>query len=186
MSLESQLAALRPPLLRFALMQLRNAAVAEDVVSETMLAILEKPASFEGRSSLRTYATGVLKFKIIDVLRRQGREVGITTGEDQSLDDAIDALFDTSGHYHEPPGAWQRPDAALHQQQFMAALQRCIEGLPPRLARVFMAREWLEQDVEEICGELGITANNCGVMLHRARMQLRECLNQGWFAGGPR
>jgi RNA polymerase sigma-70 factor (ECF subfamily) len=65
-------------------------------------------------------------------------------------------------------------------------LQQCIEGLPPRLARVFMAREWLEQDVDEVCVELGITANNCGVMLHRARMQLRECLNRRWFAGAPR
>ena len=181
-SLDAQLAALRQPLLRFALMQLRNAAVAEDVVSETMLAILEKPDGFEGRSTLRTYATGVLKFKIIDVLRRQGREVAIAAGDDQTLDDAIDALFDASGHYRDPPAAWQQPDAALHQQQFMAALQLCIEGLPPRLARVFMAREWLEQDVDEVCGELGITANNCGVMLHRARMQLRECLNQQWFA----
>ncbi|HLL19283.1 MAG TPA: sigma factor-like helix-turn-helix DNA-binding protein, partial [Rubrivivax sp.] len=53
-------------------------------------------------------------------------------------------------------------------------------------ARVFMAREWLEQDVEEICSELGITANNCGVMLHRARLQLRECLNRRWFTGAPR
>ncbi len=186
MTLEAELAALRQPLLRFASMQLRNAALAEDVVSETMLAILENPLRFQGRSTLRTYATGVLKFKVIDVLRRQGREVGIAAAEDQSLDDAIDALFDASGHYTEPPGAWQQPDAALHQQQFMAALQRCIEGLPPRLARVFMAREWLEQEVDEICAELGITANNCGVMLFRARMQLRECLNQGWFAGAPR
>lgn len=176
MSLEAELAALRQPLLRFALMQLRNAAVAEDVVSETMLAILEKPAGFEGRSSLRTYATGVLKFKIIDVLRRQGREVCITTAENESQDDAIDLLFDASGHYRDPPAPWQQPDAALHEQQFIAALQQCIEGLPPRLARVFMAREWLEQDTAEICGELGITANHCGVLLFRARMLLRECL----------
>ena len=186
MSLEEELAALRQPLLRFAAMQLRNPALAEDVVSETMLAILEKPTAFEGRSTLRTYATGVLKFKIIDLLRRQGREVCITTAEDQSLDDAIDALFDASGHYQDAPAPWQQPDAALHQQQFVAALQRCIEGLPPRLARVFMAREWLEQEVDEICAELGITANNCGVMLHRARMQLRECLDAGWFAGAAR
>jgi RNA polymerase sigma-70 factor (ECF subfamily) len=186
MPLEAELAALRPGLLRFASMQLRNPAVAEDVVSETMLAILEKPASFEGRSSLRTYATGVLKFKIIDVLRRKGREVAISANEDQSMDDATDQLFDASGHYQDPPGAWQQPDAALHEQQFMATLQQCIEGLPPRLARVFMAREWLEQDVDEVCVELGITANNCGVMLHRARMQLRECLNRRWFAGAPR
>ena len=74
-------------------------------------------------------------------------------------------------------------DVALQQQQFLAALQRCVERLPPRLARAFLAREWLEQEVEDVARELGVTANNCGVMLYRARMQLRECLGQGWFAG---
>jgi len=53
--------------------------------------------------------------------------------------------------------------------------------LPPRLARVFVMREWLEFETEAICAELEITANNCGVMLHRARMLLRECLNRRWF-----
>jgi len=70
MSLESELAGLHPPLMRFAKLQLRNDSMAEDVVSETMLAILEKPDNFAGRSTLRTYATGILKFKIIDVLRK--------------------------------------------------------------------------------------------------------------------
>ena len=71
MRLETELAALRTPLLRFAQLQLRNEGLAEDVVSETLLAILEKPDAFEGRSSLRTYATSLLKFKLIDVLRRK-------------------------------------------------------------------------------------------------------------------
>lgn len=183
MTLAFDLAALRTPLLRFAQLQLRNASVAEDVVSETLLAILEKPDSFQGRSSLRTYATGILKFKIIDVLRRQGRELCIETGDDESVDDAIDALFAADGHYREPPAAWQQPDSALQQAQFMAALQSCIERLPARQARVFMMREWLDHDIDDICSELGITANNCGVMLYRARMLLRECLGQGWQAG---
>ena len=69
MTLDTELAALHKPLLRFAQMQLRNDSLTEDVVSETLLAIIEKPANFEGRSTLRTYATGILKFKIIDVLR---------------------------------------------------------------------------------------------------------------------
>ena len=90
MTLESELAALHQPLLRFAKMQLRNDSMAEDVVSEAMLAILEKPDGFEGRSTLRTYATGILKFKIIDVLRKRGREVHIETVDDQSMDDALD------------------------------------------------------------------------------------------------
>jgi len=183
--LATELAALRQPLMRFAQMQLRNDALAEDAVSETMLAILEAPERFEGRSTLRTYATGILKFKIIDVLRRRGREVEVTPIEDQSHDEALEALFQADGHYVERPTAWVEPDAALEQSQFMAVMQECIERLPPRLARLFMMREWLEQETEEICTELGITANNAGVMLFRARVHLRECLQARWFGAAP-
>jgi RNA polymerase sigma-70 factor (ECF subfamily) len=181
LTLEHQLATLREPLLRFALLKLRNESLAEDVVSETLLAILEKPDGFEGRSTLRTYATGILKFKVIDVLRVRGREVHIEPLEEQSLDDAIDALFAENGHWRDKPQVWANPDAALEQREFFDVLQTCVERLPPKLARVFMAREWLEQEVPEICAELGITANNCGVMLYRARRSLRECLEQRWF-----
>ena len=164
-------------------MQLRNDSAAEDVVSETMLAILEKPDNFEGRSSLRTCATGILKFKIIDLLRKRGREVHIEVQDEQSLDDAMDALFAKDGHWQEPPPAWQHPERALEQSQFFNTLQACVDRLPPKLGRVFMMREWLEREVEDICAELGITSNNCGVMLYRARMSLRECLERTWFAG---
>ena len=183
MSLESELAALHQPLLRYAQLQLRQDSLAEDVVSETFLAILEKPDAFEGRSSLRTYATGILKFKIIDVIRKKGREVHIEPLDGQSMDDALDALFAKDGHWAEPPPAWPQPERALEQSQFFESLQSCVQGLPPKVGRVFMLREWLEHDVDDICGELGITANHCGVMLYRARMALRECLGQGWFQG---
>lgn len=183
MSLETELAALHQPLLRFAQLQLRNHSMAEDVVSETLLALLEKPEGFEGRSSLRTYATGILKFKIIDLLRKRGREVHIEAQDDQSMDEALDALFAKDGHWKEAPPAWQQPEKCLEQRQFFERLQACVEKLPPRTGRAFMMREWLERDVEEICAELGISANNCGVMLYRARMQLRDCLDRNWFAG---
>jgi RNA polymerase sigma-70 factor (ECF subfamily) len=183
MSIEAELAQLHPPLLRFAMMQLRNDSIAEDVVSETFLAILEKPSNFEGRSSLRTYATGILKFKIIDVIRKRGREVHIEQLDEQSLEDAMDALFAKDGHWQEPPSAWQHPEKSLEERQFFEALQACVDRLPPKIARVFMMREWLDTEVEDICSELGITANNCGVMLYRARMALRECLDRNWFAG---
>lgn len=182
MRLEAELAALRPLLLRFAMLQLRQDCMAEDVVSETLLAILEQPERFEGRSSLRTYATGILKFKIIDVLRRRGREVQIEPQDEQSMDDALDALFAEDGHWAHPPPAWQQPELSLERQQFFETLQACVARLPARTGRVFMMREWLDQEVDDICGELGITANHCGVMLYRARMALRECLQQRWFA----
>ncbi|EHR72216.1 RNA polymerase sigma-70 factor, TIGR02943 family [Burkholderiales bacterium JOSHI_001] len=183
MTIEAELAELHEPLLRFAKLQLRHDAAAEDVVSETLLAILEKPDNFEGRSSLRTYATGILKYKIIDVIRRRGREVHIEPMDEQSMDDALDALFVKDGHWQDPPQAWQRPDQALEQSQFFEKLQDCVDRLPPKLGRVFMMREWLEREVDDICGELGITSNHCGVMLYRARMQLRDCLDRNWFAG---
>jgi len=185
LSLESELATLHAPLLRFAQLQLRDSGAAEDVVSETLLAILEKPAAFEGRSSLRTYATGILKFKIVDHIRRRSREVPIEPVDEQSLDEAIDALFARDGHYDEPQPAWQQPERALESVQFRERLQACLERLPERTGRVFMMREWLEKEVEEVAAELGITANHCGVLLYRARMQLRGCLQAHWFGAAP-
>jgi RNA polymerase sigma-70 factor (ECF subfamily) len=180
---DAELAALRAPLMRFAQLQLRNPTLAEDAVSETMLALLEKPDAFEGRSSLSTYAIGILKFKVIDILRLRGREVHIEPLDEQGMDDALDALFAADGHWRAPPPAWQEPERALQEQQFLSMLQVCVDQLSPKLARIFMMREWLERDVDEICAELGITANNCHVMLFRARMALRECVDQRWFEG---
>lgn len=186
MSLEQQLAQLRGPLLRYANLQLRCEALAEDVVSETMLAILEKPDAFAGASSLRTYATGILKHKVIDALRKRSRELPIEPLDEQSIDEAIDALFQADGHWVDRPQAWDEPEQALERREFFEVLQRCIDRLPARLGRIFMMRESLELEVEEICAQLGITANNCGVMLYRARMQLRECLERQWFRGTQR
>jgi RNA polymerase sigma-70 factor (ECF subfamily) len=183
MTLETELTALHKPLLRFAQSQLRNDSMAEDVVSETFLAILERPDRFEGRSTLRTYATGILKFKVINVLRKRGREVHIEPLEGQSIDDALDALFQADGHRKDAPQPWQQPEKALEQSQFFDQLQVCVNRLPPKVGRVFVMREWLEHETEDICEELGITANNCGVMLYRARMQLREYLDRNWFQG---
>jgi RNA polymerase sigma-70 factor (ECF subfamily) len=179
--LEQELSALHQPLLRFAKLQLRDEAAAEDAVSATLLAILEKPDAFKGGSSLRTYATGILKHKLVDQIRRCSREVAISTDEDQSIDDAIEALFNETGHWSDKPSAWAEPEHALERNQLMQALERCLEKLPARLGRVFMMREWLEEDTGTICEELNITANNCHVMLFRARMLLRECLDNGWF-----
>ena len=179
--LEQELATLHKPLLRFAKLQLRNEAAAEDAVSATLLAILEKPDAFRGGSSLRTYATGILKHKVIDHIRRCSRELEIEPLDEQSLDDAIEALFEKDGHWRNEPTAWAEPERALEQAQMMTALERCLEKLPARTARVFMMREWLEKETSEVCDELDITANNCHVMLFRARMLLRTCLDTNWF-----
>lgn len=171
--------ALRPQLLRFARTQLRNEAWAEDAVSETLLAALEKPGAFAGQSQLKTWLVGVLKHKLIDQLRRHQREATVLDADD--AEDLDSLLFDASGHWREPPRDWGDPSAALGQRQFFEVLEACCERLPPTQARVFMMREWLELETPEICKELAITSTNLWVLLHRARLRLRDCLQQHWF-----
>ena len=183
--LHRQLEAMRPLLVRFALLQLRNQALAEDAVQDALLAVLEQPARFNGLSSLRTYVTGVLKFKIIDNLRKCTRERQIETADEQSEDDAIDALFARDGHTVDQPRQWGEPERTLEQKDFFRVLEICLDKLPPKTARIFMLREWLELDTEEICKELAITASNAWVLLYRARMRLRECLDLNWFGAHP-
>lgn len=180
-TLHRDLESLRPALVRFAMLQLRNETAAEDAVQDTLIAVLEKPDRFSGQSSLRTYVTGILKHKIIDMLRASNREVRIEAGEDQSDADVIDALFKPDGHTVDVPRQWGDPDATLEQKDFFRVLEICLEKLPAKTARIFMMREWLELDTDEICKELRITTSNAWVMLYRARVQLRECLDLNWF-----
>jgi RNA polymerase sigma-70 factor (ECF subfamily) len=181
----AQYQALRLQLLKFARIQLRHDAAVEDVVQETLVALLEHPERFAGQSSLKTYAIGILKHKIVDVLRRGKREVALHTehdGEDNATDmAAFDALFDETGHFRETPPGWGDPNAAYEQKQFFEILELCIERLPAKIAQIFMMREWLGLETEEICQELDVSATNAWVMLYRARMRLRECLQLNWF-----
>jgi RNA polymerase sigma-70 factor (ECF subfamily) len=183
--LHRQLEAMRPALLRFAILQLRNETLAEDVVQDALIAVLEKPESFAGQSTLRTYVTGIMKYKIIDALRASKRERQFETQEDQSEDDVIDALFKADGHTQEMPRRWGDPDATLEQKDFFRVMEICLEKLPAKTARIFMMREWLELETDEICKELDISTSNAWVMLYRARIGLRECLDLNWFGNQP-
>ena len=172
---------LRPYLLRYAALQLRNPDAAEDAVQEALLAALSAQGSFEGRANLRTWVTGILKHKIVDAIRRSSRERPLEGGEEDAAEE-FDALFNERGHWHERPAPWEDPDRALEQKQFMAALEACLAGLPARTSQVFLMREHMGLETAEICKELGITSTNCWVLLYRARMALRECLERNWFA----
>jgi RNA polymerase sigma-70 factor (ECF subfamily) len=170
----------RPYLMRFALLQLRNETAAEDAVQETLLAALQGADRFAGHSSVRTWLVGILKHKIVDHLRRQARE---PQSYDAGTED-FDALFEEDGHWAEPPGDWGSPEDNLEQRKFFEVLELCLQALPANTARVFMMREWLGLDTDEICKEAGITATNCWVVLYRARMALRLCLEKRWFGTG--
>jgi len=178
---DAEVEALRPYLLRYASLQLRDPATAEDAVQETLLAALSARASFEGRANLRTWVTGILKHKIVDAVRRASREQPLERAEEEGAAD-FDGLFDERGHWQEHPSPWEDPDGALHQKQFLAALEACLRGLPARTSQVFMMREHMGLETAEICKELGLTSTHCWVLLHRARMALRLCLEKTWFS----
>jgi RNA polymerase sigma-70 factor (ECF subfamily) len=178
-----EIEAQRGYLLRVALLQLRDRDSAEDVVQETMLAAISG-SGFSGKSSLKTWLTGILKHKIVDAIRKRQREpIAVASFEAEIDIEDFDALFKDNGGWDTPPADWGDPEAALNRSQFMAMMDFCLEKLPPNTARVFMMREVMDLDSDEICKELAITANNLWVILYRARMALRQCLEQNWFAG---
>src|SRR5918911_1327621 len=102
----------RAYLLRYATLQLRDRHAAEDVVQETLLAALAGEAGFAGRSNLRTWLTGILKHKIVDAIRRLSRETTLESVDAESTVEDLDARFDETGHWRDPPQAW--PEQALH------------------------------------------------------------------------
>jgi RNA polymerase sigma-70 factor (ECF subfamily) len=166
-------------LYRFALARLRDPHQAEDVVQETFLAAIKSP-NFAEQSAPRTWLTGILKHKIIDVMRKSVREVAasdLMSDEDANMDE----FFDDAGHWAEKPQAWDMPTDALEQKQFLGILQTCMEKLPAKSAQIFMLRDVQETDNEEICKELNISPTNAWVMLYRARLGLRKCLEINWL-----
>ena len=190
MAIELELEQHRTYLLRFARLQLRNDTWAEDAVSDTLLAALAKPQAFEYKSQLKTWLVGILKHKVIDVLRVQTRESSINFEDDGDGTEELDALmFKPDGHYVTSPLNWDsvnpnlndQPEQNLSTQQFFMVLEACTEKLPAAQGRIFLMREWLELSVEEICKELNLTSTNLYVQLHRARLRLRECLELNWF-----
>ncbi|MBK9605116.1 MAG: sigma-70 family RNA polymerase sigma factor [Betaproteobacteria bacterium] len=174
----------RAYLLRIARLQLPERERAEDVVQETILAALESQDSYAGKSSVKSWLTGILKHKIIDAIRRSAREPAVPAmGGEGDIDD-LDVFFSEHDHDHweSKPADWRNPERDLEQKQFMDMIDFCLERLPPNTARVFMLHEVMGLESDEICKELQITATHLWVILYRARMLLRKCLEQNWFA----
>ena len=181
-SFEQQIVDLREYLMKFARLQLRNDAWAEDAVSETVLAALAKPQAFENRSQLKTWLVGILKHKVVDAIRHHSREIsGLPAGEDEGTDPLDYLGFKPDGHFTQAPADWGNPEQQLRSRQFFEVLEACTTKLPPTQGRLFLMREWLELPSDEICKELDLTPTNLYVQLHRARLRLRECLELNWF-----
>lgn len=173
-------------LMRVAQLQLRSRESAEDVVQDTLLAALAGRDGFSARSSVKTWLTGILKHKIVDAIRRRQRDPVLESSLPAEIDlEDFDGLFKAGGAWDAPPADWGDPETALGRREFFDVLELCLDRLPPNTGRVFVMREIMELESHEICKDLGITANNLWVILYRARMALRQCLEQNWF-GPPR
>lgn len=175
----------RPQLLKFARLQLQDDAAAEDAVQEAIEAALKGIERFAGRSALKTWLFTIVRHKVIDFLRERGRTVQVSSLErdEADMDEAFDTLFRENEHWSpvSRPRPWGNPEEALEQQQFWQVFEICLEVLPARTARVFMMREFLGLETDEICTTLALSISNCNVILHRARAGLRQCLSEGWF-----
>ena len=181
----AELAGFRREMLRFATLHLRDQASAEDAVQEAMLAALQGADRFGERARLKTWIFAILRNKIVDIIRRRVREPAYEDPLNEIDEADFDPLFQGNGHWQRDtrPSDWGNPERSFENRSFWAVFDACMNRLPPGTARVFMMREMLGLETDEICAELSMSSNNCWVVLHRARMGLRLCLDQRWFAG---
>lgn len=175
-------------LFSLAVLRVGNKQTAEDLLQETFLAAIRAINDFRGDSSERTWLVSILKNKIIDHYRK--RDV---LRETASYLDESDQSFH-QGFFEDDPmryGHWRReraprewaisvePDAM--NGELGAVLQQCMQSLPEKLRSVFTAKYIEEEKSENICKELGITSSNYWVLIHRAKIIVRECLGRNWF-----
>ncbi len=168
-------------LYRFAMSRLRDTHKAEEAVQDTLLAGLQSLSRFNGDASVRTWLIGILKHKIMDQFRREAREAplespDLLTDKNDLFDD--EDFFDDHGNWREKISDWGNPEDSMERIQLIGILQHCLEALPERMGRLFMMREVMEESTESICQEMAISPTNVWTMLYRARMGLRQCLDQ--------
>ena len=160
-------------LFAYALLRVGRRETAEDIVQETFLAALRATDSFAGRSTERTWLTGILNNKLIDRLRRDGRVRPVS----ELGDEGIDALYDRTGHWKRSPRDWGNPADLLQRREFWEAFEHCREALPDRLRQALTLRLIDGLTPEEVCAVLDITPANLWTMLHRARVRLGNCMD---------
>jgi RNA polymerase sigma-70 factor (ECF subfamily) len=165
----------------YAITRLDNEELARDLVQETFLAALERLHSFEGRSTERTWLTAILKNKIIDVYRKKASALANTNKLEES--DPVEFFEPANGHWKEShsPQEFARPaDDPLLSKEFQITLRNCMLKLPALWLAVFTMKHMDDIATDAICNELNVTAANFWVIIHRAKVNLRACLQKNW------
>lgn len=165
-------------LYRFAIIRVTDQAVAEELVQETFIAAITavKDGTFHKQSNEKTWLTGILKHKILDHLRHKYRDRALPlelVGETE-----IQESFDANGNWRVKPGSWGiNPSDRYEQKELAKILMACIEALQERQADAIRLRELDQKNTEEICKILMISTTNYWVLVHRARLSLRRCMD---------
>ncbi|MBI4557093.1 MAG: sigma-70 family RNA polymerase sigma factor [Candidatus Hydrogenedentes bacterium] len=167
-------------LYRYALARVQRPDVAEDLVQETFLAALKCKDRFQGRSSERTWLTGILRHKILDYYRSRSR--GLPETDQVSHEDWLGDFFDENGSWNKPPDPHAiHPESLVERKEFWEVFDSCLDELPVRARDAFVRRVVEDEDIDMICKTLEVTATNLYVILFRARTQMRHCLTLKWF-----
>ena len=167
-------------LYNFAVMHLRDKTLAEEMVQDTFVSALGSADKFRGLATERSWLTAILKHKIIDYIRKISRERKYFQDVERGTEDKNN--FNDIGHWKVEPEAWpENPAQAFEKKAFFERLNDCIEKLPEQQASVFIMREFGELSTDEICKAIDVSTTNLWVLLHRARMKLRRCLEVNWF-----
>lgn len=168
-------------LFSFAITRVNDIHMAEDLVQETFISALKNYGTFQQKSKASTWLTAILKNKIIDHYRKKVREY-----QKESLDElsASRDFFDEKGSWkkEEKPQSWNlSTDRGMEQEEFYAILQKCLQKLNDLQRMAFVMKHMEDVDTREICKELKLTASNYWVIIHRAKLQLRKCMETQWI-----
>ncbi len=172
----------------YALARVSRQSVAEDLVQDTFLSALKAKDSFLFNASEKTWLIAILKRKIIDYYRKKSTQNELNIFDRDTKDDFMNHFFDTEGrsdgHWTKkalPESGSKNFETAIESKEFQNILQRCIGKLPVKWAAVFMLKNMDDMETEEICKELEISPSNYWVIMHRAKLQLRECMELNWL-----
>ncbi len=162
-------------LFRYARLRVADRANCEELVQETFLAALKGKENFKGQCEFSTWLVGILKHKIMDHFRRQERHATDTLPDDE----AVDGMFSRFGKWKKFPRRWQiNPEDSAIESEVLPMLQRCMEALPETQRQAFILSVMDEQNSDVVCKTLSVTSTNLYVLLHRARLRLRDCLEK--------
>lgn len=166
-------------LFNYTFKRIDNYDIARDIVQETFLAALKAMKNFRGQANERTWLTSILKRKIIDYYRKINSKKGKAEVKFNFYEDG-----DNKGNWIEErvPQTWSNEaEQNIENEELKGVLNDCVENLPEKYRTVFLLKNVQNYQTEEICNELGITSSNLWVIIHRARHQLRACLESNWF-----